>query len=316
VRTAVVFEGITALLETGDPIDTVTLTDWLARNGRLDEIGGPAALHDLTVATPTAANAAYYARIVQQKALLRRLIDAGTAVARMGYEAADEAEQVVDKAESLIYEVAQMGATSEYSQLRDLLNDSFAAIEKLAEQGSEVTGLATGFDDLDRLTSGLQPQNLVILAARPAMGKCVWGSCRVNYPKTGEWLEISELVARGRRGEPVQVAALDESGRLVAVDVEGFHDNGVQPVSRLRTRSGRSIRATSNHPFLTWHGWRELRDLAPGDLVAVPRELPYFGDQHRPDAEVKLLGYLLGDGCLREADAANSRRSPSSSRAK
>ncbi len=167
----VVFEGIAALLESGEPIDTVTLTDWLARGGQLDEVGGPAALHDLTVATPTAANAAFYARIVQQKALLRRLIDAGTAVTRMGYDAVDEAEQVVDKAESLIYEVAQMGATSEYSQLRDLLNDSFAAIEKLAEQGSEVTGLATGFDDLDRLTSGLQPQNLVILAARPAMGK-------------------------------------------------------------------------------------------------------------------------------------------------
>ncbi|MEX0834797.1 MAG: DnaB-like helicase C-terminal domain-containing protein, partial [Nitriliruptor sp.] len=272
----------------------------LARNDRLDEVGGPAALHDLTVATPTAANAAYYARIVQQKALLRRLIDAGTAVTRMGYEAADEAESVVDRAESVIYEVSQIGARSEYSQLRDLLNDSFAAIEKLAEQGSEVTGLATGFDDLDRLTSGLQPQNLIILAARPAMGKCL-GSCRVNYPKTGEWLEVEELVARGLEGEPVQVAALDETGKLVAVDVESFHDNGVQPVLRLRTRSGRSIRATANHPFLTWHGWRELRDLALGDLIAVPRELPYFGDQHRPDAEVKLLGYLLGDGCLRKA---------------
>jgi replicative DNA helicase len=167
----VVFEGIRALIDAGEPIDTVTLTDWLARNDRLDEVGGPAALHDLTVATPTAANAAYYARIVQQKALLRRLIDAGTAVARLGYESSEDAEAVVDKAESLVYEVNQAGVRSEYSQLRDLLNDSFAAIEKLAEQGSEVTGLATGFDDLDRLTSGLQPQNLIILAARPAMGK-------------------------------------------------------------------------------------------------------------------------------------------------
>ncbi|MTV25345.1 replicative DNA helicase [Nitriliruptoraceae bacterium ZYF776] len=168
---AVVFEGIRALIDAGEPIDTVTLTDWLARRGRLDEVGGPAALHDLTVATPTAANAAYYARIVKQKSLLRRLIDAGTSVARMGYEATEDAEVVVDQAESLIYEVAQTGSTSEYSMLRDLLNDSFEAIERLAEQGSEVTGLATGFDDLDRLTSGLQPQNLIILAARPAMGK-------------------------------------------------------------------------------------------------------------------------------------------------
>ncbi len=167
-----VFEAVSALIEVGEPIDTVTLTDWLGRRDRLDEVGGPAALHDLTVATPTAANAAYYAQIVRQKALLRKLIDAGTAVARLGFESADDAAVVVDRAESLIYEVAQGGGrTSQYSQLRDLLNDSFAAIERLAEQGSEVTGLATGFDDLDRLTSGLQPQNLIILAARPAMGK-------------------------------------------------------------------------------------------------------------------------------------------------
>jgi replicative DNA helicase len=294
----VVFEGIRALIDAGEPIDTVTLTDWLGRNDRLDEVGGPAALHDLTVATPTAANAAYYARIVQQKALLRRLIDAGTAVARLGYESSEDAEAVVDKAESLVYEVNQAGVRSEYSQLRDLLNDSFAAIEKLAEQGSEVTGLATGFDDLDRLTSGLQPQNLIILAARPAMGKCL-SSCRINLLKTGEWLQVSEVVERGKRGEPVQVAAVDQVGRLVPVDVEDFHDNGLQPVFRLRTRSGRQIKATANHPFLTWSGWRELRDLDRGTRIAVPRQLPYFGGLQRPDAEVKLLGYLLGDGCLR-----------------
>ena len=167
----VVFEAVTALTTAGEPIDTVTVTDHLARHDRLDEVGGPAALHDLTVATPTAANAAYYARIVRDKALLRRLIDAGTDVARMGYEAADDAEKVVDRAESVIYEVAQKRTTSDYAALGELLNDSFDQIERLAEQGSEVTGLPTGFDDLDRLTAGLQPQNLVIVAARPAMGK-------------------------------------------------------------------------------------------------------------------------------------------------
>jgi replicative DNA helicase len=168
-RTA--FEGIQDLLSLGEPIDTVTLTEWLARRDRLDEVGGPAALHDLTVAVPTAANAAYYARIVRERALLRRLIDAGTQVAKLGYESTEDADTVVDRAESLIYEVAQTGVTSEYAKLGDLLNESFEQIEKLAEQGSEVTGLSTGFDDLDRLTAGLQPQNLVIVAARPAMGK-------------------------------------------------------------------------------------------------------------------------------------------------
>jgi replicative DNA helicase len=196
----VVFEGIQGLVATGEPVDTVTLTEWLARRDRLDEVGGAAGLHDLTTAVPTAANAAYYARIVREKSLLRRLIDAGTAVAKLGYEAVEDADKVVDQAESMIYEVAQTGTTGEYARLGDLLSESFAQIEKLAEQNSEVTGLATGFDDLDRLTAGLQPQNLIILAARPAMGKSslVLGmshfvSARLGKPSILFSLEMSKL---------------------------------------------------------------------------------------------------------------------------
>ena len=294
-----VFEAIQTLFTQGEPVDTVTITDWLARRDRLDEVGGAAALLDLTVAVPTAANAAHYAGIVREKALLRRLIDAGTQVARLGYEATEDATTVIDRAESLVYDVSQTGSSNDYAQLKELLNESFEQIEQLAEHGSEVTGLPTGFDDLDRLTAGLQPQNLIIIAARPAMGKCTAYSCRVNNVKTGEWTPIGELVARGRAGEPIQVAAVDEAGRLVPVDVDEFHENGVQLVFDLRTRSGRSFRATANHPLLTWSGWRELRELSQGSLIAVPRELPYFGSESRAHAEVVLLAYLLGDGCLR-----------------
>lgn len=302
-----VFEAVAALLEASEPIDTVTVTDWLARRDRLDEIGGPAALHDLTVATPTAANAVYYAEIVRQKSLLRRLIDAGTAVARLGFEAVEDAEVVVDQAESLIYEVAQGGATSQYSQLRDLLNDSFAAIEKLAEQGSEVTGLATGFDDLDRLTSGLQPQNLVILAARPAMGKCAWSGTRV-LTSEGRVTTIGELV---ERADPAtEILALDDRGSLVPRRVSEFHDNGQRPTYRLRTRSGRSVQLTDNHPLLTWGGWRPLRELTVGERVAVPRRLPVDGTRPRAAAEVVLLAYLLGDGCLRSSQPELTTTSP------
>jgi replicative DNA helicase len=166
-----VFEAIQTLFAQGEPVDTVTITDWLARRDRLDEVGGAAALLDLTVAVPTAANAAHYAGIVREKALLRKLIDAGTQVARLGYEATEDATTVIDRAESLVYDVSQTGSTNDYSQLKELLNESFEQIEQLAERGSEVTGLPTGFDDLDRLTAGLQPQNLIIVAARPAMGK-------------------------------------------------------------------------------------------------------------------------------------------------
>ncbi|MFA9443843.1 replicative DNA helicase [Egicoccus sp. AB-alg6-2] len=291
-----VFEAIRDLLAAGEPIDTVTLTEWLARRDRLDEVGGPAALHDLTVAVPTAANAAYYARIVRDRALMRRLIDAGTEVAKLGYEATDDADTVVDRAESIIYEVAQTSTTSDYAKLGDLLNESFEQIEKLAEQGSEVTGLSTGFDDLDRLTAGLQPQNLIILAARPAMGKCTPGALRVLCARSGAYRRLDELIDEQPDG--FEVLARDARGRLIPARVSEFHDNGIRQTFRLRTRSGRTVQATANHPFLTWDGWRELTDLAPGDLVATPRVLPVKGQQEFADAEVKLLGYLLGDGCL------------------
>ena len=295
----VVFEAVRDLTAAGEAVDTVTVTEWLARRDRLDEVGGPAALHDLTVAVPTAANASYYARIVRDNSLRRRLIDAGTDVVKLGYESTDEVDRVVDQAESMIYDVAQDNTTSEYERLGDLLNVSFQQIEQLAEDRSEVTGLATGFDDLDRLTAGLQPSNLVVLAARPAMGKCLTGSARVIEPKTGARTTIADVVRRGQAGERVTVAALDEAGSLMPTDVSAFHDNGIRQTRRITTRSGRQTEATSNHPFLTPTGWRELKDLAPGDLVAVPRALPWFGDRDVADAEAKLLGHLLGDGCLR-----------------
>lgn len=167
----VVFEAVHALATSNEPVDAVTVTEWLSRHSRLDEIGGAAALYDLTDQVPTAANAAYYARIVRDRALLRKLIDAGARVTQLGYEPTDDALQTVDRAESIVYELAQTGNSGDFTPLNELLTESFERLELLSKERSEVTGLATGFDDLDRLTAGLQPQNLVIIAARPSMGK-------------------------------------------------------------------------------------------------------------------------------------------------
>jgi replicative DNA helicase len=241
-----VFEGIQALLASGEPIDTVTLTDWLARQDRLDEVGGAAAIHDLTVAVPTAANAAYYARIVHDRALLRRLIEAGTQVARLGYEATDDAATIVDRAETIVFEVAQTRGGTEYAVLGELLNESFEQIERLAERGSEVTGLATGFDDLDRLTAGLQPQNLIILAARPAMGK------------SSLVLGISQFVAV-KLGRPAIMFSLEMSkleivNRLLSSEAR---------IDSSRLRTGRLEDAD----------WRKL-----GDALGTLSEAPLFID--------------------------------------
>lgn len=166
-----VYEAVLDLFARGDVVDPITVVDCLVRAGKLDDIGGASAIHDLVAAVPTAANAVYYARIVRDKALLRRLIHAGTRVVTLGYEGSEDVSTTVDRAEQLVYDVAQGRISSEVSSLKELLSEGFERIERRYENRSEVTGLPTGFNDLDRLTAGLHKQNLIIIAARPAMGK-------------------------------------------------------------------------------------------------------------------------------------------------
>ncbi|HWB72560.1 MAG TPA: replicative DNA helicase [Egibacteraceae bacterium] len=168
------FEAIRALYERGEPVDAVTLADELERRGKLDDVGGAVAIADILQRVPMAANALHYARIVAEQALRRRLIDAGTSIARLGYDPADGVNEAVDAAEALVYQVAQRGRLRDFVAMKDLLLASFERIERLHEQRSPITGLATGFVEFDEVTAGLQPGNLVVVAARPAMGKSTW----------------------------------------------------------------------------------------------------------------------------------------------
>ena len=165
------FEAIRDLYDRGEPVDIVTLGDELTRRGTLDSVGGQPAIADLISQVPTAANAGYYARIVAEQALRRRLIDAGTDITRLGYDAGTEADDAVDQAENAVFQVAQRSYGRELSPMKDLLSQAFELIEKRSETRQAITGLPTGFIDLDELTSGLQPANLMILAARPGLGK-------------------------------------------------------------------------------------------------------------------------------------------------
>jgi replicative DNA helicase len=165
------FEAVKGLYDRGEPVDAVTLADELERRGQLDDVGGALAVTDIVSRVPTAANALYYARIVSGHALRRRLIECGTHITRMGYDTAEEVEQSVDRAEGLVYRMAQHGRVSEFTPIKQLLSAGFERIEQLHESNAAVTGLPTGFADLDELTAGLQPGNLVIIASRPAMGK-------------------------------------------------------------------------------------------------------------------------------------------------
>jgi replicative DNA helicase len=170
-----VFRSILELYGHGDAVDAVTVQEELRRNGSLADIGGAPFLHTLVASVPTAANAGYYARIVKEAGVLRRLIDVGTQIVQLGFETPQDTERAVDLAESLVYQVAQGRVTEDYHSLRDVLTGTLEAIERLHEDHREITGVPTGFPDLDRLTSGLQPSNLIIVAARPAVGKSSLG---------------------------------------------------------------------------------------------------------------------------------------------
>jgi replicative DNA helicase len=294
-----VFRSVLELYGHGDAVDAVTVQEELRRNGSLADIGGAPFLHTLVASVPTAANATYYARIVKEAGVLRRLIDVGTQIVQLGFETPQDTERAVDIAESLVYQVAQGRVTEDYHSLRDVLTGTLEAIERLHEDHREITGVPTGFPDLDRLTSGLQPSNLIIVAARPAVGKCVSSDTVVTEATTGARMTIGELVRRGEAGEELRVHTLGDDWRLHTVRPSAFLDNGVKPVLRLTTRSGRTIRATGNHPFRTLDGWVPLDELLPGARVAVPRRLECAPTASvLPDALVALTAYLIGDGSL------------------
>jgi replicative DNA helicase len=166
-----IFDRMIALNERHDAIDFVTLKEELARNSELDEVGGPAYVASLADGVPRATNVEYYARIVKEKSTLRNLIYAATKIVTNAYEADQESDVILDEAESAIFAVADDRLKAGFVSMRDLVKDSFPKIELLFEQKRLITGVPTGFVDIDEMTRGLQAGDLVIVAARPSMGK-------------------------------------------------------------------------------------------------------------------------------------------------
>jgi replicative DNA helicase len=166
-----IFERMIALNERNQVIDFVTLTEELGRAGELEEVGGPSYISTLADGVPRATNVEYYARIVKEKASLRNLIYAANRILTNAYEADQEPDLIIDEAESAIFSVADDRLKAGFVPMRDLVKHSFPKIEQLFEQKRLITGVPTGFVDLDEMTRGLQPGDLVIIAARPSMGK-------------------------------------------------------------------------------------------------------------------------------------------------
>jgi replicative DNA helicase len=463
-RHALIYRAMLALWAKGEPVDAITLCDELDERGELEQVGGRAKIAELAALVPAASNVDHYARIVKEMATLRGLVEAGLSIARLGRERPGETADLVDRAEQIVFELAQQRVTGDFSHIEALLKESFERITHLYEAGAEITGIPTGFRELDKLTSGFQAGNLIILAARPSMGKsalalcaaanlgvrheipvalftlemskaevtqrlmcseakvesqrlrsgrlaqddwprltaacdklmrapiyvddtgsitmmelrskarrlrarepklgliivdylqlmttgasvenrvqevsqisrqlkvlardldvpilalsqlsraveqrqdkrpilsdlresgCVVGDTRVFLPADGSYRPIRELV--GRSG--FEVLALNESTwQLEPRRVTNAYATGWKPVFRLQTALGRTVRATGNHQFLAFDGWRRLDGLRPGDRIALPRRLDTWGSPERTmsDAELALLGHLIGDGC-------------------
>jgi replicative DNA helicase len=172
-----IFRAAADLYGKGEPVDAITLVDELEERGDLERVGGRVRIHELAALVPATANASHYARIVREMATLRGLIAAGGEVARLGWERPGDTATLVDRAEQVIFELSQSRVTSEFSHIESLLKESFERITALYEAGVDVTGVPSGFRDLDRLTAGFQSGNLIIVAARPSMGKSALGLC-------------------------------------------------------------------------------------------------------------------------------------------
>ncbi|GAC1429727.1 MAG: replicative DNA helicase [Ktedonobacteraceae bacterium] len=458
-----IYEVIIQLYEQQQPADFITICDELESRGKLEGVGGPSYVTSLINQVPTSGNVEYYGRIVERTAILRRLIHAAGEIAATAYQESD-ADVALEKAEQLIFNISQRHAHADFSPLRDILSDYMSKLDQLHERRGTIVGVPTGFADLDRLTGGLQRSDLIILAARPAMGKTSLAlslahnsaikhkqsiavfslemskeqlvqrflsmdagidqqRLRTGWIEDDEWeriiyamgtlseasiwiddtagistmemrskarrlqaehgvdliivdyLQLMQSTAGGARNKnreqeiseisrnlkglareinvPVlalaqlsravesrsskipQLSDLRESGCLTGdtpvylpdegcykpiqqlVGQCGFHvlaldtetwqlkpcnvtsafSTGTKPVFTLKTCLGRTVRATANHKFLTIHGWKRLDELSTDERIALPRILPGPTQATMSNAELALLGHLIGDGC-------------------
>ena len=434
-----VYEAVLDLYGRGEPADAVTVSAELQKRGELGRVGGAPYIHTLLQSVPTAANAGYYARIVRETAILRRLIEAGTKIVQLGYTGDGDADDIVDAAQVEVYKVTDRRTSEDYLPLSAIMEGALDEIEAIGSRGGEMVGVPTGFADFDELTNGLHPGQMIVLAARPAVGKstlgldvarsaaiknnmatcifslemsrneitmrllsaearvplhhmrtgrltdddwtrlarrmgevsnaplfiddspnmsmmeirakcrrlkqrhdlklviidylqlmssgkrvesrqqevsefsraikllakelevpviaisqlnrgseqrtdkkpqmsdlresgCLPASTRIMRADTGAEVSLGELFDSGARDVPVW--SLDDSLRYLPRTMTHVFSTGRREVFEVRLASGKTVRATANHPMLTYDGWRALGDLAIGARIAVPRHVP------------------------------------------
>ncbi len=296
----VIFEALVSLFERQEPHDLLSVTNLLQDQNRLEKAGGKDYLTQLTDVIPFTGMLEHHAKIIRQKAVLRRLIQSSNEVAARCYDAQDDIDALVDRAEQTIFEVAQSRKKQGFESMAKIVPKAFDRITRLAERREHVTGVATGYEELDRMTAGLQPSDLIILAARPSMGKA-------------QPLDALVLTSEGFK----QMGKLRIGDSLASVDgqpsqVLGIYPQGQQQVYQITFADGRSTECCAEHLWqIYYRSWPKPRIINTSKLMELLQRKRYqnrlwidtfsgdFGLDDNLLLDPWLLGALLGDGTLR-----------------
>ncbi len=299
-----IYRTMLALQNQGLPTDLMSVMTWLRDRGLLDKVGGQTKLIQLIDRTVSAVNIDQYAQLVMDKYMRRKLIQVGGEISQLGYDTSRDLEQVLDLSEQKIFNVTQDRPQQGLAATADILTHTFSDIESRS-LGMVLPGLSCGYYDLDAMTQGFQRSDLIIVAGRPSMGKCLAATAEILLAD-GSLATIETLYQR----QQADLLTLGQDWKFRLTQPSAFIDDGIKPTFRVTTRLGRTIETTLTHPYLTIQGWQPLVNLQVGDKIAVPRRLEVFGNETMREGEVKLLGYLIGDGGLTKSSVTFTNVNP------
>jgi replicative DNA helicase len=274
-----IHEAILDLYGRGEPADAITVANELTRRGEIARVGGGPYLHTLIASVPTAANAGYYARIVRERAILRRLVEAGTRIVQFGYAGEADADDLVDRAQAEVFAVTDRRTSEDYHSLSEIMPGALDEIEAIGSRGGVLTGVPSGFADLDALTNGLHPGQMVVIAARPGIGKAL--ALDTPLPTPSGWTTMGEVRVGdrllGADGKPTRVVAATEV----------MHG---RPCYEVEFDDGEVIVADENHQWLTWNP-QGCGELLPPQVITtseIARTLRGASASRRPSHAVAL----------------------------
>lgn len=284
-----IYHAALSLNAKGKPTDFISVSTYLSDRDLLEQVGGTAKLAQLLNRTVSAVNIDRYANLVMEKYVRRQLISSGHEIVDLGYDNTSELEVVLDAAEQKIFRLSQERPQDGLVPIAETLVNTFNTIEEL-HQETALPGIPTGYYDLDAMTSGFSRSDLIIIAGRPSMGKCLAADAELVCAD-GSIKTIAEIYHHRQD----YISTLQPNWQFTWTKPSAFIDDGIKPVYKVTTRLGRTITTTLTHPFLTIKGWRSLGVLEVGEKIAVPRQLKVFGDRMIAETKVEAIAKSISE---------------------